>query len=237
MERIATAGWSLPQGVRHRFAAEGSILARYASRFSAVEINSSFYRPHRRQTYERWAASTHAGFRFSVKAPRALTHELRLATPEAVLPAFLKQATGLGEKLDVILVQLPPKLAFDEVGDAFLARWRDFWRGATAIEPRHPSWFTAEVDARLVDAHIARVGADPAVVPAAAEPGGWRGLTYLRLHGSPVMYDSAYDDAALANVAQTLAAQPTGTEAWCVFDNTRRGAAAADALRLLDRLG
>jgi uncharacterized protein YecE (DUF72 family) len=237
MERIATAGWSLPQGVRHRFAAEGSILERYARRFDAVEINSSFYRPHRRQTYERWAASTPDRFRFAVKAPRTLTHELRLATPETVVPAFLEQATGLGEKLSVILIQLPPSLAFDEVGDAFLARWGDFWPGPTIMEPRHPSWFTAEVDGRLAQARIARVAADPAVVPAAAEPGGWRGLTYLRLHGSPVMYASAYDDAALANVARMLVARPAGTEGWCVFDNTRLGAATADALRLLDRLG
>jgi uncharacterized protein YecE (DUF72 family) len=81
--------------------------------------------------------------------------------------------------------------------------------------------------------HIARVAADPAKVPAAAEPGGWRGLTYLRLHGSPVMYASPYASERLPAIAATLAARRRGTEGWCVFDNTRSGAAAADALALL----
>ena len=87
---------------------------RMLTRFNAVEINSSFYKPHRRQTYERWAASAPPDFAFSVKIPKAITHELRLAA--AAMPlfdAFLEQAQGLGTKLRCLLVQLPPSLAFD----------------------------------------------------------------------------------------------------------------------------
>ena len=62
--RIGTAGWSIPRIHQVHFPAEGSHLARYAAVFSGAEINSSFYRPHRRSTYERWAASTPDGFRF-----------------------------------------------------------------------------------------------------------------------------------------------------------------------------
>ena len=83
--RIGCAGWSLPRATWPDFPAEGSHLERYAQRFGAVEIDTSFYRPHRRETYERWAASTPAGFRFAVKLPQAITHEQRLVD---AMPAF-----------------------------------------------------------------------------------------------------------------------------------------------------
>lgn len=234
--RIGTAGWSIPRDVADEFPNEGSILERYARVFPAVEINSSFYRPHRRTTYERWAASTPEDFRFAVKVPRTVTHERRLAEPAEPLARFFDEIADLGEKLGPILIQLPPSLAFDETTARFVAGWPRRHSGPTVLEPRHRSWFTPEVDARLADAEIARVAADPAVVQEAARPGGWRGLTYVRLHGSPVMYDSPYGDAALAQTAAMLADRPADTEAWCIFDNTRLGAAVADALKLMDRL-
>lgn len=231
--RIGTAGWAIPRPVASQFPATGSILERYAGVFTAVEINSSFYRPHRRETYERWAASTPAGFSFAVKLPRTITHEARLGPCDAPLTRFLDEIAGLGGKLGPVLIQLPPSLRFEAAGEQFIRRWGERHPGPTTIEPRHPSWFEPEVDERLAQCRIARVAADPAVVPSASEPGGWQGLTYLRLHGSPVMYASPYDDAALETAAARLAASPG--EAWCMFDNTRSGAAAADALRLLAR--
>ena len=68
--RIGCAGWSLPRALWPVFPAEGSHLERYAQRFDAVEIDTSFYRPHRRETYERWAASTPEGFRLRSSCPR-----------------------------------------------------------------------------------------------------------------------------------------------------------------------
>jgi uncharacterized protein YecE (DUF72 family) len=67
---IGCAGWSLGREYWPQFPAEGTHLQRYAARFNGAEINSSFYRPHRRQTYERWADSVPEGFRFSVKVPK-----------------------------------------------------------------------------------------------------------------------------------------------------------------------
>ncbi|MFP3449077.1 DUF72 domain-containing protein, partial [Pseudomonas sp. SIMBA_067] len=81
------------------FADEGTHLQRYASRFNAVEINSSFYRAHQPKTYERWAQSVPASFRFSVKVPKRITHELRLQRCETALDEFLEQCLHLGEKL------------------------------------------------------------------------------------------------------------------------------------------
>jgi len=112
--RVGCAGWSLRQEHAAHFAEEGSHLERYARTFSVVEINSSFYRPHRRATYERWAASVPPDFRFAVKMPKQITHELRLVNSREPLHRFLDEAGALGAKLGPLLVQLPPSLSFDE---------------------------------------------------------------------------------------------------------------------------
>src|SRR5690349_23923685 len=111
--RVGTAGWSIPARFADAFPGTGSHLERYARRFDAAEINSSFYRPHRPETYARWAASVPDGFRFAVKVPREVTHRRRLAGAADVLDRFLGEAGALGEKLGPLLVQLPPSLAFD----------------------------------------------------------------------------------------------------------------------------
>jgi len=94
------------------FPQSGSHLERYAQRLTAVEINSSFYRPHRRTTYEAWAAAVPECFAFSVKAPKIITHEFRLLGADRALDEFLGQASGLGIKLGPLLFQLPPSLGF-----------------------------------------------------------------------------------------------------------------------------
>ncbi|MBS0335038.1 MAG: DUF72 domain-containing protein [Proteobacteria bacterium] len=235
--RLGTAGWAIPRAVADRFPAEGSGLARYAARFNAAEINGSFYRPHKPQTYARWADTTPPGFRFAVKAPRAVTHEAKLAGGEAAMARFLSEAAWLGGRLGPVLVQLPPSLAFDPaVAEGFFAGLRGMFDGAVVCEPRHPTWFGAEGDALLAAYKVGRVAADPARGEGAGRPGGWDGIRYWRLHGSPRMYFSSYDAAALAALARDLAAEP-GTETWCVLDNTASGAAAANALDLAARLG
>lgn len=233
--RIGTAGWAVPRAVADAFPAEGSGLARYAARLGAAEINTSFHRPHRPGTYARWAASVPDGFRFAAKLPKTITHEKRLVDAGAELDRFLGEVEALGPSLGPLLVQLPPSLAFVEAAaDGFFGRLRDRAAGPIACEPRHPSWFAPAADALLAARRVARVAADPAPVPAAAEPGGWPGLVYRRLHGSPVIYRSAYEPAFLDALAARLAARRA--ETWCVFDNTASGAAAADALALLRRV-
>ncbi len=173
---------------------------------SAVEINSSFYRPHRVETYQRWAATTPPRFRFSVKLPRAITHDARLRNVREPLERFLAEAGGLGPKLAVVLVQLPPSLAFDaRTAGGFFGRLRASFDGAVVCEPRHASWFTPSADQRLAEWHVCRAAADPAPHPAASTPGGWSGsgiaapgaVRYYRWHGSPRMYWSRYDQAWL----------------------------------------
>lgn len=206
-------------------------MERYAGIFSCVEINSSFHRPHRRSTYERWSNSVPAGFAFAVKLPKTITHERRLAACDGALERFLDESAGLGEKRAVLLVQLPPSFAFDGAlaGSFFeLLRARDV--GLVACEPRHPSWFSPEAEALLSSFEVARVAADPARVAAAGSPGGWRGLAYYRWHGTPRTYYSAYGEAALRDLAARVAAHEGST--WCIFDNTAAGAATENAMQL-----
>ena len=236
--RIATAGWSIPRAVADSFPAEGSALERYAARFPAVEINSSFYRPHRLSTWERWRDSTPAEFRFSVKLLKAITHERELADFATPLAAFIEQVQVLGDKLAVILVQLPPRLQFDaRAADRLFRAVASPTTAAIACEPRHPSWFGAEADALMAERRVARVAADPARYEGGGEPGGWRGLAYWRLHGSPVMYRSSYADRIAGYAARMATEAAAGRDAWCVFDNTASSAAAQDALALMVALG
>jgi uncharacterized protein YecE (DUF72 family) len=230
--RIGTAGWNVPSLYLGQVPLGGSHLERYARRLNAVEINSSFYRPHRRATYQRWAQSVPDDFRFSVKVPKAITHEAGLADCGALLDRFVDEVTGLGEKLGVLLVQLPPKSAFKKrIANGFFRDLRKRIDIDVVLEPRHASWFAADVDDWLAERNIARVAADPAPVLGAGKPGGRKALAYYRWHGSPRIYYSDYNAAALASLQRRLKEGRART-VWCIFDNTAAGAALGNALEL-----
>jgi uncharacterized protein YecE (DUF72 family) len=235
--RIGCAGWSIPSREAGLFATEGSHLERYAHVLSCVEINSSFYRSHQPKTYLRWADSVPDSFRFSVKMPRTITHERRLRQCDEVLRGFLEEVAPLGDKLGCILVQLPPSLALDRKDAiAFFSLLRRCTSVSIACEPRHASWFTPLGSSVLHDAGIACVQADPPPV-AGGECAGDPRLLYIRLHGSPHMYYSAYDDTFLQAVASQMSlARKEKRDAWCIFDNTARGEAMPNALALMEQL-
>ncbi|SHG97624.1 DUF72 domain-containing protein [Massilia sp. CF038] len=232
--RIGCAGWTIPRAASAAFPLEGSHLERYAAVFNAVEINSSFYRPHRAATYARWADSVPDAFRFSVKLPRTITHDARLQSIAAPLAQFAAEAGTLGAKLGCVLVQLPPKLGFDAaVAADFFARLQDHVGCMVACEARHPDWFGAEATALLTARGVTRVIADPPKgQPGAHEPTS--AALYARLHGSPRIYYSSYDPDYLARLghdARTHAAQ--GRDVWLMFDNTASGASVPNALAVL----
>ncbi|TPK11248.1 DUF72 domain-containing protein [Mesorhizobium sp. B2-5-9] len=231
---IGTAGWGIPTRYKNNFPQPGSHLERYARHFPIVEIDTSFYKPHRRETYERWAHAVPQHFRFAVKMPKAITHERRLVDCNEILQSFLQEVEGLGGKLSVVLVQLPPSLSFEpDVASDFFDMVGTRTETRLVCEPRHPSWFEAEAEALLADRRIARVAADPAPVPSAAVPGGWPGLAYFRWHGAPRVYYSDYDADSLDRFSrQVEAAAASGAEVWGIFDNTAGGNALGNALKV-----
>lgn len=240
---IGIAGWALPGPDKALFppAAAGSNLARYAAVFNAVEINSSFYRPHRPETYARWADSVPASFRFAVKLPRAITHDKRLHDADAELDRFVAEAGALGPKWGWVLVQTPPSLRFDAAAvEAVFSGLQDRLGARPASAPhvaceaRHASWFTDEASALLQRLNVVRVVADPP----AGTPGPFiptaPNASYVRLHGSPHIYRSPYEPERLAQVAEWLGKQPG--QALVIFDNTMSGTQASQALHLRDLL-
>ena len=234
---VGTAGWALPAAERHRFDEGASNLARYASRFDCVEINSSFYRRHRPDTWQRWGDSVPERFRFSVKLPKTITHERGLVGCEDLLDEFAGDTRDLGNKFAVVLVQLAPKKVFEAVSARnFFHTLRSRVPARIVCEPRHPSWFERDADEVLTECGAARVVADPAIVPNASGPGGSREAGYWRLHGSPNIYRSSYDGHALQRYAADLQSAAVTSDVWCIFDNTAASAATRNALDLVSCL-
>ena len=217
-------------------AGPGTALQRYAQHFRCCEINSTFYRRHRPETYARWVSEVPAGFRFLLKVPKTITHAQRLQDCEPLLDEFLEDSSALGAARAVLLVQLPPSLAYEAaVAERFFASFRDACQDGIACEPRHPSWFAPEVDDLWQRHRVTRVAADPAPASEqAGEPGGWPGFSYWRWHGSPRVYYSAYEWCQLQFLAAEAQAQ--SGDCYCIFDNTAAGEATRNALALLDEI-
>jgi uncharacterized protein YecE (DUF72 family) len=231
--RIGCAGWGIPKHAALRFPAGPNNVNRYSQLFNCCEINSSFYRPHRIATWQRWADSVSGDFRFAVKVPRTITHDARLVCSLELWSPFLNQIAHLHDKLGPILVQLPPSLGFErEQVRAFFSLLRQHHTKDVVCEPRHSSWFTEQANRTLQDFEIARVASDPACIPVASTPGGASTTAYFRLHGSPRTYYSSYTDEFLNRISVQIKNLARRAKVWCVFDNTASGAATINAIEL-----
>jgi len=235
--RIGTAGWAIPRAAAARFDSGGTHLERYSRQLDCAEINSSFHRPHATTTYAKWRDSTPPGFRFAVKMPRVITHDLKLKDAREPFITFLFQSDGLADKRGPLLFQLPPSLSFDgSVVTDFLDMVRGVYDGPIVCEPRHATWFSPLAVSLFERYRISRVAADPPPVPEATIPAAWAGVAYFRLHGSPRTYWSRYDENAIAALAATIGRIATAEQVWCVFDNTASGAAIENARQLRERV-
>lgn len=204
----------------------------YASRFPAVELNVTFYRLITRELFARWRDSTPDAFRFALKGSRLVTHFRRLANAEDAVRTFFEHASGLGDKLEVVLWQLPPAMPVDTGRlDAFCAMATSVTPVRHAFEFRHAGWFAEETYA-VLRAHgcglcvaSAPGGVTPDVVTA--------GFTYLRFHGGSVLPAAAYSDEELAASASIARARlDSGIDVYAFFNNDAHAYAPADAQRL-----
>lgn len=232
---IGTAAWNLPKFMRHLFPQEGTILQRYSQVFNGVEINSSFYREHMAKSYLRWSSEVPAHFRFSVKLNKAFMHECNLWPNARKLQGSLENIMHLEDKLDVILVQLPPSMHFEtRKAERFYKIIRRNYHGHLALEPRNVSWLSQESQALMVEYGLSKVIADPERCPVGTKKilkAG--GPVYFRLHGSPIIYQSSYPKTYLLQLKEEL---EQCEHAWCIFDNTTFGFATQNAYDLLGTL-
>jgi uncharacterized protein YecE (DUF72 family) len=233
---IGTSGWNydawrddfyanVPKKTWLRFCAE---------RFTAIEVNATFYRLQSKDTFKRWRDETPASFRFAIKANRYLTHNKKLADPLPAIRLERDRAADLGDKLAAVVWQLPQNFRKNIERLAGFARALSRWRRPRhAIEFRHPSWFDAEVAERLRAHDIAVCQSDAADWPL------WDAVTtdmvYVRLHGHAVTYASDYSDAELRAWATKVRRwQREGRQVHVYFDNDAFGHAPCDALRLIE---
>jgi uncharacterized protein YecE (DUF72 family) len=199
-----TSGFSYPAW-RGSFYPEklstAKMLAYYAGKLDAVEINNTFYRMPRPALLERWAAETPPTFRFALKSPRSITHMRRLVGADDAVARLAKEARALGDRLGPILFQLPANLRKDlGVLEAFLSTWASLPGGLrAAFEFRHESWLADDVYAALArhDAALCVADSEELATPLVATA-RWG---YLRLRRQD------YGKAALRRWAERLKTQ------------------------------
>jgi uncharacterized protein YecE (DUF72 family) len=208
---------------------DADMLEFYASRLPTVEINNTFYRMPRENVLEAWAGKTPASFRFAVKAPQRITHQLRLKEAGEATAFFFKVADTLGDKLGPSLFQLPPYMRKDlPLLETFLA---GLPKGRpVTFEFRHPSWFDDEVYAALRAHDVALCINDTEEEERSAPLVATAGWGYLRLRRPD------YDDKALTAWAGQIAMQPW-SEAFVFFKHEDEGAAPRLATRLMELIG
>ena len=232
---IGTSGWSYnhwrnvlyPPGLPNR-----RWLETYAAEFDTVEYNGSFYRWPREPAFAAYRERLPEGYRFSVKAPRGLTHARKLREPEEWIGRISRCWKELGDKAGVLIVQLPPNLERDDARlDYFLSALPGDIK--TAVEFRHPSWETEDVY-NLLSRHDAAY----TVMSGAQLPCNLRAtasFVYVRMHGPDHehLYAGSYSDADLRWWAERIREwERSGRDVYVYFNNDGEGHAVRNARTL-----
>jgi len=230
--RIGTSGWQYrdwrgglyPAGVPQRL-----WLEHYARHYQTVENNNSFYRLPSAETFASWRTRTPEDFVMAVKASRYLTHIRKLRDPAEPVARLLSAAAHLGPKLGPILLQLPPTLTAEpKLLDACLAEFRAA-QVRVAVEPRHASWWTPEIQQILTAYDAALCWADRRGRPITPL---WRTARwgYLRLHEGTADPWPSYGRQALRSWVRRLRqAWPGEEDVYVYFNNDPGGAAVVNS--------
>jgi uncharacterized protein YecE (DUF72 family) len=236
--RIGTSGWSYDHWTGVLYPPKLPVSRRlgcYAKEFNTVELNASFYRWPRDDTFAGWRERLPAGFTMSVKAHRGLSHFRRLRTPEPWVERFERCWSALGDRREMLLVQVHPELSRDDARlDYFLGLMPGWIR--VAMELRHPSWDDPAVYSLLERhraAYVVMSGAGMPLVPRATTD-----IVYVRMHGpaDQPLYAGSYSDDELAWWAEKIAGwEGEGRDVVVYFNNDGSGNAVRNA-RTLKRL-
>ncbi|AKJ65098.1 DUF72 domain-containing protein [Kiritimatiella glycovorans] len=231
---VGTSGWTydhwqgifypddLPKSRRFEF---------YASVFNAVEVNATFYRRFRDSTYEKWRDRVPEGFAYVMKAPRLITHRKYLRDCDDLIDEFRRSVHILGDRLGLILLQLPPKMPYepDRLGHV-LERFD--MPGRICVEFRHERWMRDEITQRLDEAGAVSCSVDsPDMRPSGLLTGG---KGYVRLHGRRSWYDDKYEEKELKEIAELARdyADRGAEEVYIFFNNDAHGYAPTEAQRV-----
>ncbi len=235
--RIGTSGWHYSHW-RQRFYPEklkpSEWLPYFAHHFDTVEVNATFYREPRASTIAQWIEHTPDDFLFAVKMHRAITHYQRLENVEESLERFDAIARSFGEKLGVVLIQLPPSFALEveRVAAFFKQLRRRARKRRYALEARHKSWLSDAATEVLQRYDIAWCIADSGGRYPTAEfvtaP-----FVYLRFHGPGPLYASSYSDDVLREWAGKIRRwKRQKRDVFAYFNNDFEGYAIQNAQRL-----
>lgn len=202
----------------------------YSTVFNTVEINSTFYRKPRQSTILNWHERTGEDFRFFIKVPKKITHELKLENAAGEVEFFCNYiAEGLKKKLAGFLFQLPPSFQYSSENLAKVLGALDF-DYLNAVEFRHKSWWNDDVLKAFSEKEIVFVGVSiPKDISSDVMVTNSK-LIYYRLHGVPVMFKSEYSEEFLASLATEIKA--ADREVYVFFNNTWGIAALKNALQL-----
>jgi len=234
--RIGTSGWIYTNWVETFYPQDcpkSRWLEFYAGHFSIVELNASFYRLPKAQTFENWRKRTPDDFLWAVKASRYITHVRRLTEVAEPLERLYHAVEGLGGKLGPILFQLPPSLSFHE--EAFVQFCRRLRKDRLhALEVRHSSWEHPKAIDILRNHNMALCISDTAGRYPYIEK-DTASFVYIRLHGSQQLYASEYSEPELQAYAQKI--RRWAKDTYLYFDNDYHGYAVKNARRMKEILG
>ncbi len=233
---IGTSGWNYNhwRGVFYpEELPQNKWLSYYCSHFDTVEVNNSFYRLPEKKTFEAWRDQTPDGFQFCIKASRYLTHIKRLAEPEEPLARLMDRASGLREKLNIVLYQFPPHWRID------IERLRRFLsilppEPRSAFEFRDDSWQCDEVWSLLRSYNVAYCIMDSPGLPLHLET--TCGYSYIRMHNGGEDTEGNYTGEHLREWAGRVGDMLRQGDVYVYFNNDSKGFAIQNALKLRELL-
>ncbi|HEY9195983.1 MAG TPA: DUF72 domain-containing protein, partial [Mucilaginibacter sp.] len=185
--------------------------------FKTLELNVTFYRFPQLSFLQNWHAVSPPDFRFSVKAPRAITHYKQFHNSAKLITSFYDTISqGLAEKLGPVLFQMPPRFTYtEEKLDRIISNLNPSF--SNVVEFRHPSWWQESVYHKLAEHRVTFCGMSHPELPTDIIQN--TPLVYYRFHGIPQLYYTLYDKTSLQQAVNTLSDNHNATEAWLYFNN------------------
>jgi len=203
----------------------------YCKHFSTLELNVTFYRFPQLSFLETWYKKSPSDFRFSVKAPRAITHYKKFNDTTALISSFYETINnGLKEKLGPVLFQMPPQFNYTEERLERIINSLDN-SFINVLEPRHVSWWRDDVYNELGKHNISFCGMSHPLLPDDVIQN--TSQIYYRFHGVPLLYTSSYADDFLKKITNAIKSNPSTKEAWIYFNNDSQVAAIENAKTMI----